>query len=135
MGLAPYGQPKYVDLIKDNLIDIKEDGTYKLDMFFFKYHRGFQMTSRRFNKLFGYPPRKKEGELTRFHMDLAASIQVVTEEIVLKLAKGLREETGMKNICLSGGVALNCVANGKLLKSKFLTIFGYNPQVEMQVHL
>ncbi|MBO8240532.1 carbamoyltransferase [Prochlorococcus marinus XMU1412] len=118
MGLAPYGQPKYTDLIKDNLIDIKEDGSYRLNIDFFKYHRGFQMTSQKFNKLFGQPPRKKETKLTTFHMDIAASIQVVTEEIVLKLAKSLREETGLNNICLSGGVALNCVANGKLLKSK-----------------
>ena len=118
MGLAPYGEPKYVDRIKDNLIDIKEDGTFRLDISYFKYHRGFRMTGRKFHKLFGRPPRKGETELTQFHMDLAASIQVVTEEIVLKLAKSLREETGIKNLCLAGGVALNCVANGKLLQEK-----------------
>ena len=118
MGLAPYGEPRYVDTIKDNLIDIKEDGTFRLDISFFKYHRGFQMTGRKFHKLFGKAPRQRETELTQFHMDLAASIQVVTEEIVLKLAKSLREETGIKNLCLAGGVALNCVANGKLLKEK-----------------
>ena len=118
MGLAPYGEPKYVDQIKDNLIDIKEDGTFRLDISYFKYHRGFRMTGRKFHKLFGRPPRKGETELTQFHMDLAASIQVVTEEIVLKLAKSLREETGIKNLCLAGGVALNCVVNGKLLQEK-----------------
>ena len=118
MGLAPYGEPKYVDQIKKNLIDIKEDGSFRLDISYFKYHRGFRMTGRKFHKLFGRPPRKGETELTQFHMDLAASIQVVTEEIVLKLAKSLREETGIKNLCLAGGVALNCVANGKLLQEK-----------------
>ena len=118
MGLAPYGKPIYVDHIKNNLIDIKEDGTFRLDISYFKYHRGFRMTGRKFHKLFGRPPRKGETELTQFHMDLAASIQVVTEEIVLKLARSLREETGIKNLCLAGGVALNCVANGKLLQQK-----------------
>ena len=116
MGLAPYGEPKYVKKIKDNLIDIKEDGTFKLDISFFKYHRGFRMTSRKFHKLFGTEPRKKESDLTQFHMDIAASIQAVTEEIVIKMAKSLQKETGSKNLCLAGGVALNCVANGKLLK-------------------
>ena len=117
MGLAPYGEPKYANIIKDNLIDIKEDGTFRLNLKYFKYHRGFVMTSSKFKKLFfGFPPRKNETALTQFHMDLAASIQVVTEEIVIKLAKSLQNETGIKNICLAGGVALNCVANGKLLK-------------------
>jgi len=118
MGLAPYGEPKYVDQIKENLIDIKEDGTFRLNISYFKYHRGFRMTGRKFHKLFGRQPRKGETELTQFHMDVAASIQVVTEEIVLKLAKSLREETGIKNLCLAGGVALNCVANGKLIQEK-----------------
>ena len=116
MGLAPYGEPRYVDIIKDKLIDIKSDGTFRLDIRYFKYHRGFRMTGRKFHKLFGKPPRKGETELTQFHMDLAASIQTVTEEIVLRLARSLRQETGIKNLCLAGGVALNCVANGKLLK-------------------
>ena len=89
MGLAPYGEPRFVEKIKDNLIDIKDDGTFRLDISYFKYHRGFRMTGRKFHKLFGKPPRKGETELTQFHMDLAASIQVVTEEIVLKLAKSL----------------------------------------------
>ncbi len=116
MGLAPYGEPRYIKQIKNNLIEIKEDGSFHLDMRFFKFHRGFRMTSRKFNKLFGCAPRRNDQEITQFHMDLAASIQAVTEEIVIKLAKSLRQETGLKNICLSGGVALNCVANGKLLK-------------------
>ena len=118
MGLAPYGIPKYAKQIKDNLIDIKEDGTFNLDMSYFKYHRGFRMTSKKFHKLFGEEPRKRESELTQFHMDIAASIQEVTEEIILKIAKTIRKETGQRNLCLSGGVALNCVANGKLLKEK-----------------
>ena len=118
MGLAPYGKPKYVKQIKDNLIDIKEDGTFRLDISYFKYHRGFRMTSRKFHKLFGANPRGRETELTQFHMDLASSIQAVTEEIVLKIARSIKEETGIKNICLAGGVALNCVANGKLLQEK-----------------
>jgi len=118
MGLAPYGEPKYVEQIKDNLIDIKEDGTFRLDISYFKFHRGFRMTGRKFHKLFGSPPRKRETALTKFHMDLAASIQVVTEEIVIKLSKSLREETGLSKLCLAGGVALNCVANGKLLREK-----------------
>ena len=116
MGLAPYGVPKYADKIKEHLIDIKDDGTFNLDISYFKYHRGFRMTGRKFHKLFGRPPRQGETELTQFHMDMAASIQVVTEEVVLKLAKTLREESGIKNLCLAGGVALNCVANGVLLR-------------------
>ncbi len=118
MGLAPYGEPKYVDKIKENLIDIKEDGTFRLNIKYFKYHRGFRMTNRKFHELFGQMPRTREEDLSQFHMDIAASIQVVTEEVVIKLAKALRQETGMKNLCLAGGVALNCVANGKLLKEK-----------------
>lgn len=117
MGLAPYGEPRYTHLIKDHLIDIKPDGTFRLDLSYFKYHRGFRMTGRKFHALFGQPPRAGESELTQFHMDLAASIQEVTEEIVLKLAATLKAETGAEALCLSGGVALNCVANGKLLQS------------------
>lgn len=127
MGLAPYGEPTYVDQIKENLIDIKEDGTFRLDISYFKYHRGFRMTGRKFHRLFGRPPRKGETELTQFHMDLAASIQVITEEIVLKLARSLREETGIKNLCLAGGVALNCVANGKLLQEKIFNDIWIQP--------
>ncbi len=127
MGLAPYGKPNYVKQIKDHLIDIKDDGTFKLDISYFKYHRGFRMTSRKFHKLFGAPPRGKDQELTQFHMDLAASIQVVTEEVVLKLARSLQKETRIKNLCLAGGVALNCVANGKLLKEKIFNDIWIQP--------
>ncbi len=118
MGLAPYGNPIYTKEIKEELIDIKDDGSFKLDMSYFKYHRGFRMTSHKFHKLFGSAPRRADEELTQFHMDLASSIQTVTEEIVIKISSSLRKETGIKNICLSGGVALNCVVNGKLLEKK-----------------
>ena len=118
MGLAPYGEPKFVDKIKNHLIDIKNDGTFRLNISYFKYHRGFQMTGKKFHNLFGRPPRKSETELTQFHMDIAASIQVVTEEVVIKLATSLKEETGISNLCMAGGVALNCVANGKLYKQR-----------------
>ncbi len=118
MGLAPYGSAKYVNKIKEHLIDIKEDGTFNLNMSYFKYHRGFEMTSKKFNKLFKAKPRNPEEKLTQFHMDLAASIQAVTEEVVIKIAKTIRKETGLKNLCMAGGVALNCVVNGKLLDSK-----------------
>lgn len=118
MGLAPYGQPTHVDTIRKHLIDIKPDGTFRLDLSYFKFHRGFRMTSRRFHALFGQPPRQAESQLTQFHMDLAASIQVVTEGIVLRLARTLQRETGAEHLCLAGGVALNCVANGKLLREK-----------------
>ncbi len=118
MGLAPYGKPIYAKKIKENLIDIKDDGTFRLDMSYFKYHRGFRMTGRKFHNLFGNPPRKRESEIKQFHMDLAASIQNVTEEIVIKLARSLRNETDCQSLCLSGGVALNCVANGKLHREK-----------------
>jgi carbamoyltransferase len=116
MGLAPYGEPKYAQLMKDHLIDIKEDGSFALDMSYFNYCTGLTMTNAKFDKLFGGPRRSEESELTQREMDLAASIQVVTEEVVIKLAKGIRKSTGMKNLCLAGGVALNCVANGKLLR-------------------
>jgi carbamoyltransferase len=118
MGLAPYGEPKYAKLIKDHLIDIKEDGSFALDMSYFNYCTGLTMTNEKFDALFGGPPRKQESTLTQREMDLAASIQVVLEEVVLKLAKGVAKTTGEKNLCLAGGVALNCVANGKLLREK-----------------
>ena len=118
MGLAPYGNPKYSNIIKKHLIDIKQDGTFRLDMSYFKYHRGFRMTSNKFHKLFGSNPRSPQEPIKEFHMDLAASIQEVTEEVVIKLAKTLKNETGASNLCLAGGVALNCVANGKLIKEK-----------------
>jgi carbamoyltransferase len=118
MGLAPYGEPRYADLIKNHLIDIKEDGSFHLDMRYFNYATGLTMTNERFDQLFGGPPRQAESPLTQREMDLAASVQAVTEEIVIKLARGIRKATGQKNLCLAGGVALNCVANGKLLKEK-----------------
>lgn len=118
MGLAPYGEPKYAKLIKDHLIDIKEDGSFALDMSYFNYCTGLTMTNEKFDTLFGGAPRKQESILTQREMDLAASIQVVVEEVVLKLARNVAKITGEKNLCLAGGVALNCVANGKLLKEK-----------------
>jgi carbamoyltransferase len=118
MGLAPYGKPIYVDDIKKHLIDIKEDGTFRLNMEYFSFATGLKMTSKKFADLFGGPERTSESEITQKQMDLARSIQVVTEEVVLKLAKSIQEETGSKNLCLAGGVALNCVANGKILESK-----------------
>ena len=114
MGLAPYGEPKYVDLIKAHLIDIKPDGTFRLDMRYFNYATGLTMTNRRFDALFGGPPRKPEAELTQREMDIAASIQLVTEDIVLKLATTIHKELEVDHLCLAGGVALNCVANGRL---------------------
>jgi len=116
MGLAPYGEPKYKDKILDNLIDVKADGSFRLDLSYFNYCTGLTMTNGRFDDLFGAPPRKPDQLLTDFHMDLAASIQAVTDEVVLRLTRSLREETGIKNLCLAGGVALNCVANGKVLR-------------------
>ncbi len=116
MGLAPYGEPKYAQLIKDHLIDIKEDGSFHLDMSYFNYCTGLTMTNDKFADLFGCPARVSEGTLSQREMDLAASVQAVTEEVVIKLAKGIRKSTGKKNLCLAGGVALNCVANGKLLR-------------------
>lgn len=118
MGLAPYGEPKYVQLIKEHLIDIKEDGSFHLDMSFFDYCTGLTMTNSRFETLFGGPARRPESGLTQREMDLAASIQAITEEVVLRLAKEIRTTTGQRNLCLAGGVALNCVANGKLLREK-----------------
>ena len=116
MGLAPYGEPKYADLIKDNLIDIKQDGSFHLDMSYFNYCTGLTMTNERFDTLFGGPRRAAESQLTQREMDLAASVQAVTEEVVIKLATGIRKSIGLRNLCLAGGVALNCVANGKLLR-------------------
>ncbi|MBS1258282.1 MAG: Decarbamoylnovobiocin carbamoyltransferase [Candidatus Scalindua arabica] len=116
MGLAPYGEPKYVDIILDKLIDLKEDGSFKLNMKYFNYCTGLTMTNNRFNKLFGGPPRKSESKITQREMDMARSIQVVTEEIVSRMANHVYKETGKKNLCLAGGVALNCVSNGRLLR-------------------
>ena len=118
MGLAPYGSPIYQDKIK-KLIDIKDDGTFRLNQKYFNYATGLTMTNDKFHKLFGKEPRDpKKDQITQFHMDIASSIQNVTEEIMIKLAKGIRNEYGIKNLCLAGGVALNCVANGKILKEK-----------------
>tara|TARA_B100000795_G_scaffold266418_1_gene249581 strand:- start:883 stop:2721 length:1839 start_codon:yes stop_codon:yes gene_type:complete len=119
MGLAPYGAPIYEDKIINNLIDIKEDGSFHLDQTFFDYATGLTMTNKKFNNLFGQNPRdSKKESLTQFHMDIAASIQKVTEDIMIKLARSLRKEFNIPNLCLAGGVALNCVANGKILKEK-----------------
>ena len=117
MGLAPYGEPKYKNIILKELIDVKEDGSFRLNMNYFNYATGLTMTNSKFSKLFGQPVRNSEkDELTKFHMDIAASVQCVIEEIILKLTKYLSKEMKSKNLCLAGGVALNCVANGKILK-------------------
>lgn len=118
MGLAPYGKPIYAELIKKHLIDIKEDGSFRLQMRYFNYATGLTMTNRHFDALFGGPPRKPESPISQKEMDLAASVQLVTEEMVILIARHLAQSTGMKNLCLAGGVALNCVANGKLLAEK-----------------
>ena len=116
MGLAPYGEPKYAQIIFDHLIDVKMDGSFRLNLDYFDYCTGLTMTNARFDALFGLPARNPEELLTQCHMDLAASIQAVTEEIVLRLTRALAVETKMKNLCLAGGVALNCVANGIVLR-------------------
>jgi carbamoyltransferase len=116
MGLAPYGEPRFAKLIYDHLIDLKPDGSFRLDLDYFDYCTGLTMTNARFHDLFGGPPRKPEVWLTQREMDLAASIQAVTEEVVLRLTRSITAETGLKDLCLAGGVALNCVANGKVLR-------------------
>ncbi len=116
MGLAPYGEPKYVDLIYNELIDLKEDGSFRMNMKYFNYCAGLTMTNDRFARLFGGPPRKPETRITQREMDIARSIQVVTEEIMLRMARHVHKETGMKYLVLAGGVALNCVANGRILR-------------------
>ncbi|RIK73326.1 MAG: hypothetical protein DCC68_25095 [Planctomycetota bacterium] len=116
MGLAPYGEPKYRQQILDHLIDVKDDGSFRMDMSYFNYCQGLTMTSERFHRLFGGPPRRPEGPLTEREMDLAASVQAVTEEIVLRMTRHVHRRTGMKNLALAGGVALNCVANGRVLR-------------------
>ena len=118
MGLAPYGKPRYANLITDKLLLVASDGSFKLDMSYFDYASGLKMTNKKFDDLFGGPPRKPESEITQREMDLAASIQQVTEQLVSKLARGIAKETGEKNLCLAGGVALNCVANGLILREK-----------------
>ncbi len=119
MGLAPYGEPKYIDVIKDNLINIADDGTFQINMDYFDYATGLTMTNNKFNKLFEGKPRKANDTLTQKEMDLAASVQKVVEEIIEKLVKNISHETGEKNLCLAGGVALNCVANGVIMKKKY----------------
>ena len=116
MGLAPFGEPVYADLIREKLVDIKPDGSFRMDMSYFSYCHGLRMTSRRFDRLFGGPPRRPETPLTQREMDLAASVQQVTEEIMLRSVEHLHRQTGMKNLCLAGGVALNCVGNGRVLR-------------------
>ncbi len=119
MGLAPYGKPKYKDLIIEKLMDLKKDGSFRLNMKYFNYATGLTMTNKKFSDLFGHPVRNpKKDLLTDFHMDIASSIQAVTEEIILRITKNLADEYKLKNLCLAGGVALNCVANGKILKEK-----------------
>jgi len=119
MGLAPYGEPKYKDIIFKELIDVKEDGSFRLNMNYFNYATGLTMTNKRFSKLFGQPVRNSEKDLlTQFHMDIASSVQFVIEEIILKIVRSLAKNMKSKNLCLAGGVALNCVANGKILKEK-----------------
>ena len=116
MGLAPYGRPVYKDLILKELIDLKEDGSFKLNMEYFEYVAGLRMTNKKFHKLFGAPPRKPESRVTRREMDLARSIQEVTEEVMLRITRYVHQRTGMKHLCLAGGVALNCVGNGRILR-------------------
>ena len=116
MGLAPYGEPTFATRILDNLIDLKPDGSFRLDLGYFDYCTGLTMTNRRFDALFGSPPRRPDDPLTQQHMDMAASVQAVVEEAVLRLTRALRKETGRRRLCLAGGVALNCVANGKVLR-------------------
>lgn len=127
MGLAPYGEPKYHELIKKHIINIRDDGSFQLDMSYFNYMTGLTMTSNKFHKLFGAPPRKREGKLNQREMDLAASIQRITEEVMIKLAKYAAKVTGSKNLCLAGGVALNCVANGKLVKENIFNDIWIQP--------
>lgn len=114
MGLAPYGKPRFASIIREHLIDVKEDGSFRLNQKYFNYCTGLSMTNSRFHKLFGRPPRLPESPLEDFHADIAASIQQVTEDIILRMTRALAQETGQKNLCLAGGVALNCVANGKI---------------------
>lgn len=116
MGLAPYGEPRYKDLILSELVDVKEDGSIRLNLSYFDFLGGLQMTTRHFSRLFGGPPRKPESEITRREMDIAASAQAVTEEIILKMVGHVYKETGQEKLCMAGGVALNCVANGRVLR-------------------
>jgi carbamoyltransferase len=116
MGLAPYGEPKYKDLILSELMELKEDGSFRLNLRYFNYCTGLTMTNEKFHRLFGGPPRRPESKLTQREMDLARSVQDVTEEVMLRIARHVHRETGLKNLCLAGGVALNCVGNGRILR-------------------
>ncbi len=127
MGLAPYGEPKYVQTILDNLIDLKEDGTFQLNMRYFNYAVGLTMTNRQFDKLFDGPPRPREGRLTQREMDIARSIQAVTEEVVLRLSRTVHKELAVDYLCLAGGVALNCVANGRILRENLFKAIWIQP--------
>ena len=118
MGLAPYGEPRYVDLIYDHLIDLKADGSFRLNMAYFNYCTGLTMTNDKFHQLFGGPPRQPETLLTQKEMDLARSVQEVIEEAMLRLARHVRQVSGERNLCLAGGVALNCVGNGKMSRER-----------------
>ena len=135
MGLAPYGEPRYVNLIKEKLINVAEDGSFQLDMSYFNYAAGLTMTNKKFHNLFGEPQRKPETKLKQRDMDLAASIQKVTEEIIVKLGKNIANTTGELNLCLAGGVALNCVANGILLREKIFKNIWINLLQETLVEL
>ena len=132
MGLAPYGEPRYADLIFDNLIVVADDGSFQLDMSYFSYATGLTMTT---ISLMHYLESTAylETKITQREMDLAASVQKVTEDILIQITRGIAKETGEKNLCLAGGVALNCVANGVLLREKYLTIFGFSRLRVMQV--
>jgi carbamoyltransferase len=124
MGLAPYGKPLYKDIILSELVDLKKDGSIRLNLSYFDYVGGLRMTNRRFSKLFGGPPRKPETEITQREMDIAASIQVVTEKIILRMVNHVYHETNLENLCLAGGVALNCVANGRIIReSPFINVW------------
>ncbi|MDC0579117.1 carbamoyltransferase, partial [Candidatus Pelagibacter ubique] len=127
MGLAPYGQPRYTNLIHKKLIKIAKDGSFQLDMSYFNYATGLTMTNKKFDTLFGGPPRRSETKITQRDMDLAASVQKVTEDILIQIAKGIARDTGEKNLCLAGGVALNCVANGILLREKIFNNIWVQP--------
>jgi carbamoyltransferase len=116
MGAAPYGEPKHYDAILEHLVDLRDDGSFKLNMKYFAYDYGLTMTNQRFEQLFGQPRRRPESDMEQFHWDMAASVQKVTEEIVLRIARDLHERTGMRNLCMAGGVALNCVANGRIVR-------------------
>jgi carbamoyltransferase len=129
MGLAPYGEPRFAQLILDRLIDLKEDGFFRTDMSYFNYCQGLTMASRRFDDLFGGPPRQPESPPSQKEMDIAASIQSVTEEIMLRSARHVHRETGLRRLCLAGGVALNCVGKGRILREGPSRTSGYSPRL------